>query len=256
MKKLLLLFISLGLFLASNAQLGGIAGGVAQGVLGSQKPAKLKKHWMFNLDMSYPVSITRVATGSESGIVLPPLYFSAEYGVQQSWTIGGMIGFGTSKAKSSVDQISDIIGTISGLFGGNPTPSLTDEVEFNYSYTLIGVCFKNHFVGGPKTNMFIANRSGLRINGKGSEVTTNITNNGTVDDLIGGLVDSAPDFFSSFSIGANFFMDKDLKWAISPELGYGLGWGDGFSIAGNPMLITIGATYHIKPKNAAVEEFK
>lgn len=256
MKKQLLFLFLFCIPVLTQAQVGGVVGGVASSVLTTQQPAKLKRHWMFNINMSYPVSLTRVATNSESGIVVPPLYLSAEYGFRQNWTLGALVGFGTSKAQSSVDQISDILGLLGGLIGGNPLPSANSEVNFNYNYTLLGVSFKNHFVGGPKTNLFIANRSGLRLNGTQSEVSTTITDNETVDGLIGGLIDSAPDFFSSFSMGANIFFNKDLKWAISPEIGYGLGWGDGFSIAGNPLLFTIGATYHITPKKKVVEDFK
>ena len=254
MKKhiLLILFVILGL--STQAQFGGLSGVAISAISGKQR-AKVKKHLFVNLNTTLPLSLSQSLSGSK--LILPPTYLSAEYGIYQNITLGGMLGTMVSQSSGTIEglaqdlltgdldtrnlNILDIAQTLLNNGSGSNT-----EYQVRNRSTLIGASLKYNFVGGKKAILFFANRSGFKIRNIRKDYGT--TGNQLVDQVVN-VAETTSGFFSSFSVGGSFFIDSKNKFAISPELGWGPGWGDGFSITGNPILLTIGATYHRTPKN-------
>ena len=247
-----LLFLSFAFF--THAQFG-VIGGMAGAAMSGQKRAHVQKHLFVNANLTFPVSLSRSLTGSK--LVQPPTYLSVDYGIKDNITIGAMIGTMTTKSSGTIAGLAqdllngDInIGTLnffdlqSLLNGGTASSSNTYEVK-NAS-TMLGVTFKYNFTGGKKSIFYMANRTGLKIRNVKKEYLGN-TGIEVVDQVVN-VAESTSGIFSSFSFGGYFFFDAQNKWAFNPEIGWGPGWGDGFSITGNPLLLTIGATYHRKPK--------
>lgn len=263
MKKLTLLTVLLCLAIITQAQFG-VLGGVASGVISQRQRAQLKKHLFVNLNMTLPISLSNSLSGAK--LVMPPTYVSAEYGIYDNITLGGMIGTMTTESSGSIQSLANDIATgnldintisfqsvLDNLISGTNPVGSNSNYSVRATSTLIGGSIKYNFVGGKKSNLFIANRTGIKI--KNVKEDYGDTGNELVDQVVN-VAESTAGFFSSFSFGGNFFLDKENKWAVSPEIGWGPGWGDGFSITGNPFLITIGATYHRKPKKPVVPKLK
>ncbi len=241
----------------------GVLGGVASGVISQRQRANLKKHLFVNLNMTLPISLGNSLTGSK--LIMPPTYVSAEYGIYDNITLGAMIGTMTTASQGSIQSLAgdiltgdidinnlNILNIAQNIASGGGTAA-GNNYEVRATSTLLGGTLKYNFVGGKKSNLFIANRTGIKI--KNVKEDYGETGNELVDQVVN-VAESTSGFFSSFSFGGNFFLDKGNKWAVSPEIGWGPGWGDGFSITGNPFLVTIGATYHRKPKKPFVPKLK
>lgn len=255
MKKLTIIIIALFIGQTSFAQFGGF-GGIAITAISGKQRANVKKHLFVNLNTTIPLSLSQSLSGSK--LILPPTYLSAEYGVYQNITLGVMLGTMTTESSSTMERLAqDILaGDIDTknlnilnlaqtlLYGG--TPESRSQYTVRNRSTMIGANIKYNFVGGKKAIYFFGNRTGIKIRNVKENYGT--TGNELVDQVVD-VAESSSGFFSSFSVGGTFFLDKKNKFAISPEIGWGPGWGDGFSITGNPILFTIGATYHRRPKN-------
>ncbi len=255
MKKLTttILFLSFAIF--TNAQFG-VIGGVAGAAMSGMKRAHVQKHLFINANTTLPVSLTRSLSGSK--LVLPPTYLSVDYGIRDNITVGAMVGTMTTKSTGSIERLANdlLAGDIDfnninlqniaqNIINGSSTQN-DSEYEVQNSSTMLGVNFKYNFTGGKKTIIYMANRTGLKIRNVKKDYGE--TGNELVDQVVN-VAETTSGIFSSFSFGGYFFLDKKTKWALNPEIGWGPGWGDGFSITGNPILLTIGATYHRKPKN-------
>jgi len=256
MKKITTTILLLSITILTHAQFG-VIGGVAGAAMSSQKRAHVQKHLFTNLNMTFPISLGKNLSGSK--LVLPPTYLSADYGIRDNITIGAMLGTMTTKSTGSMSSLArDIIsGSIDIndldllnkaqqiINGGGSSTNNTSTYEVKNSSTMLGVTFKYNFTGGKKSIFYMANRTGLKIRNVRKDYGE--TGNELVDKVVD-VAETTSGFFSSFSFGGYFFLDAKKKFAINPELGWGPGWGDGFSITGNPLLVTIGATYHRKPK--------
>jgi len=263
MKKLSLLACMMCIAIFAQAQFG-VLGGVASGIISQRQRAQLRKHLFVNLNMTLPVSLGNALSGGK--MIMPPTYASVEYGIYDNITIGGMIGTTTTESSGTIESLArdlaqgDLdLSTISfqsvldNLLTGTSPAGSNSTYNVRATSTLIGGTIKYNFVGGKKSNLFIANRTGIKIRNVKKDYGE------TGDELVDKVVDvaeSTSGLFSSFSFGGNFFLDKENKWAVSPEIGWGPGWGDGFSITGNPFLITIGATYHRKPKKPVTPKLR
>lgn len=245
----LLFFISIAH--SGIAQTGSL-GQIAMGAIGSRPKAKLQKHLLFNLNMTYPISTGNVIDGSK--LKVPPIYVSAEYGIYENITIGLMGGYMKTETNGTIDQLANALQTgnfndiLSGLFGGllGGGTTSTDPYRVTNGSILVGGTLKYNFVGNEKLNLFIANRTGLKIRTVKKEYTGD-TGIELVDALVN-TAESTSGIFSSFSFGGNYYLDKKKMIAISPEIGWGPGWGDGISISNNPILLTIGGTYHLRAR--------
>lgn len=249
MKKVIFVMIVLCSFQDSYAQ-GGILGGVAYGVIANRPQAKLKKHFFLNAHVTGQFGISN-AIGKDSRTLVPPIYLSAEYGVYTNVTLGVFAGLAKSRS-TSIDLYSDadlqsILDNPLSLLNYQPSGSS----YYNINYYLLGMSIKYNFVGGKRTNLFIGSRSGYKI-ARAAETKTgtghsnNILNNEFNQIL--GLVDNGSRFLGSAIFGGNFFLDKKMQWAITPEVGFGTGWGDGISSGLQSFLFTLGGTYHIAPR--------
>ncbi len=248
-----ILFLSVAFF--AHAQFG-VIGGVASAAMSSQKRAHVQKHLFVNANMTLPVSLSSSLTGGK--MVLPPTYLSVDYGIKDNITIGGMVGTMSTKSTGSIETLAqdllngdidvnniNLLDLAQNILGGGSTTT-NEDYEVTNSSTMLGLTFKYNFTAGKKTIMYMANRTGLKIRNVKKEYL-GTTGNDLVDQVVN-VAESTSGIFSSFSFGGYFFLDKKQKWAVNPEIGWGPGWGDGFTITGNPVLLTIGATYHRKPK--------
>jgi len=264
MKKLLTTTTVLLLFIFSAHAQFGVLGGVASAAMSSQKRAHVQKHLFVNLDMTYPLSIGGNSL-SGSKLVMPPIYLSADYGIRDNITIGAMVGTMTTKSTGTIEGLAkdllsgdldinnlNLLGIAQGIVNGNATAADT-KYEVKNSSTLLGVTFKYNFTGGKKSIFYMANRTGLKIRNVRKDYGT--TGNELVDKVVD-VAETSSGLFSSFSFGGYFFLDAKNKFAINPEIGWGPGWGDGFSITGNPILLTIGATYHRTPKKPVTPKLR
>jgi len=266
MKKIIttILFLSFGFF--ASAQFG-VLGGVAGAAMSSQKRAHVQKHLFVNANITLPVSLTG---GSLDGskLVMPPTYLSVDYGIRDNITIGAMVGTMTTKSNGTIESLAESLlngntdfdfsninlqNIANSILGGGSINTNTSNYEVKNSSTMLGLTFKYNFTGGKKTILYMANRTGLKIRNVKKDYGT------TGDELVDKVVDvaeSTSGIFSSFSFGGYFFLDKNKKWAINPEIGVGPGWGDGLAITGSPLLVTIGATYHRKPKKPVAAKLR
>ncbi len=240
MKKIILLFAITAFAITTQAQLGGVAMGVGSQLIGMRPKAKLQKHWMFNLQTVYSIGISNAIGGSKN--ILPPTFVSAEYGINTNYTVGIMLGLNKTQSKNVYNQFID-------LFGNVVDDTSSGARYYNIKYTLLGVTGKYNFIGGPNSNLFIATRAGLKM---GNKQRVNIGNSplGTIiGDPVSNAFDAATNYFFSTTFGMNAFLNKEHIFAITPEVGYGYGFGDGISFGTNSLLLSIGITYHIKPRS-------
>lgn len=256
MKRLILLTTILFLGQQAFAQFGGL-GGIAINAISGKQRAKVKKHIFVNLNTTIPLSLGGQSL-SGSKLILPPTYVSGEYGIYQNITVGAMVGTMTTESSSTIERLAqdilsgdldtrnlNLLDVAQNLLNGS-TPASSSTYSVRNRSTLIGGSLKYNFVGGKKAILYFGNRTGIKIRNVRKDYGT--TGNELVDQVVD-VAETTSGFFSSFSVGGTFFLDKKNKFGISPEVGWGPGWGDGFSITGNPVLFTIGATYHRTPKN-------
>lgn len=255
MKKLITLLSILFIGQIAQAQFGGL-GGIAISAISGKQRAKVKKHVFVNLNTTIPFSVSSSLSGSK--LILPPTYLSAEYGIYENITLGAMLGTMTTESSSTIERLAqdllsgdldtrnlDVLAVAQSIITGSTATS--SEYTVRNRSTLIGGSLKYNFVGGKKAILYFGNRTGIKIRNVRKEYAGN-TGVELVDRVVD-VAETSSGFFSSFSVGGTFFLDKKNKFGISPEVGWGPGWGDGFSITGNPVLFTIGATYHRAPKN-------
>jgi hypothetical protein len=249
MKKFILSFALITSAFFTQAQMGGMAMGLGSQIIGNRPQAKLQKHWMFNAQSVLSLGISNVLGGGRT--LLPPTFLSAEYGIRNNYTVGVMVGGFRSETKDVYDQIQTGLGSIIGNLG------LVDDTaggthSYRINYTLIGVTGKYNFVGGPKSNLFISTRAGFKMANKtrqGNDLNSSITSliGSAAGDEVTTLFNAASNYFAAGTFGMNLFIDKDNKFAITPEVGLGTGWGDGINLGAQSLLLSVGVTYHIMP---------
>ncbi len=250
-----MLFMAFACFYtSSNAQLGVISS-LASGLITSRPQAKLKKHFFLTAQTTGQFGFSNIVPGSKSKTLIPPTFLTAEYGIKNNITLGAFIGLSKTKTRDILSYNStDLQNIIDNIISGNPsTATSTGATFYEINYTLIGGSLKYNFNGGPKTNLYVGSRMGYKLSNKNTFKTGTGTSDPRLDDLLN-VIETTNKFLFSGMFGINFFVDKYNRFALTPELGFGTGWGDGISIGTQSALLSVGLTYHLAPKIAPVSK--
>ncbi len=225
--------------------------GLMQSALNGRNTKDVTGQKWVGVQTNLALNISTVLGGGK--IILPPTFFRFDYGAYKNFTIGGLLGLtSTQSAWVDVKSFSSLLSslqesacsldsaTASGI--GIDCTYKSGQVKYTTTYVLLGASGKYFVQAGPKTDLYGNFTIGYKMGSNKKSGTTNGTYKEI--DAILGAYNTASNIFVGTTVGAHFYLDKQNKFAITGEGGYGYGWGNDIVIGTQAIIIGIGATMH------------